>query len=112
MVKVDQFSAARGGTSQFIDVRCRACGTFVLVYQKDGPGPLLRMYLDRIADPEALVSLMKKTTSAENIPLLVCEHCHGRLAEGMVYEKEDRLAYRVIEGAIVTRETNVSGAVD
>lgn len=44
--KKDQYSRARGA-SQFLNLFCAACGGFVLLYQKDGPGALLRLYLDR-----------------------------------------------------------------
>lgn len=44
----DAFLAERGGTSTLLLASCAQCGTDIFLYQKDGPGPLLRCYFDRI----------------------------------------------------------------
>ena len=46
--KSDKFKKARGGYSRLFDIRCEKCGNHICYYQKDGPGILKRMYLDRV----------------------------------------------------------------
>jgi hypothetical protein len=50
MIKVisDQYRKNRGGWTRFLKISCNECGQFLFFYQKDGPGPLKRSYLDRI----------------------------------------------------------------
>jgi len=45
---LDKYKKARGGWSRMLSISCKSCGTFLFNYQKDGPGPLKRSYLDRI----------------------------------------------------------------
>jgi len=33
-IKKDQYQSARGGTSQFLDIRCRKCQTDILAYSE------------------------------------------------------------------------------
>jgi len=33
-IKKDQYQSARGGTSQFLDIRCRKCQTDILTYSE------------------------------------------------------------------------------
>ncbi|KKS56835.1 MAG: hypothetical protein UV23_C0035G0007, partial [Candidatus Nomurabacteria bacterium GW2011_GWF1_42_40] len=47
-LKRDKFRKARGGYARILEIRCEKCGHFLALYQKDGPGPLKRMYVDRI----------------------------------------------------------------
>lgn len=63
----------RGTWSRFYRVKCRKCDCPVTLYQKDGPGELRRMYLDRFVGGSIydLVPL-------DEIPLappLVCNNC-------------------------------------
>ena len=51
VLKSDKFKKARGGPSMLLEIFCSACKAKVCLYQKDGPGLLKRMYLDRISDP-------------------------------------------------------------
>ena len=57
--KSDKYRKARGNYSRFLNVLCEHCGAKILVYQKDGPGPLKRLYLDRIFAPEDLINFQK-----------------------------------------------------
>src|SRR3989338_8331432 len=50
--KSDKYRKTRGGYSRFLNVLCEHCGAKILVYQKDGHGPLKRLYFDRIFAPE------------------------------------------------------------
>lgn len=64
-----------------------------MVYQKDGPGILKRLYLDRIAFPNDFNGKRE----------LVCKKCKTVLGVPMNYKKENRAAYRVFVGAITKR---------
>src|SRR3989344_2922615 len=89
----DSFRKARGGKSRWLLLKCEKCEHPVCIYQKDGPGLLKRLYLDRI-------TAMPGTTLGKH---LTCSSCDTLLGVGMVYEKEKRQAYRLFAGA-VTKE--------
>lgn len=57
-------------------------------YQKDGPGLLKRMYIDRFMDADPHGSE------------LVCGNCKTVLGSYFVYPKEDRPAYRLFIGSV------------
>ncbi len=63
--KKDRYSKARGGYSRFLNLYCAKCKSFLLLYQKDGPGILKRLYMDRIFAPVELIDL-QKTNYKEN----------------------------------------------
>jgi hypothetical protein len=56
-LKRDKYKSTRGGYSRLLNLHCRKCNSLVAVYQKDGPGNLRRLYLDRILAPDKLVGL-------------------------------------------------------
>lgn len=99
--KRDVFKADRGGRSVFLDVSCDRCGTHVVLYQKDGPGPLKRLYLDRMFAPPAMAAL-QSVTSVKKLSPLCCSDCDELLAMPMMYEKESRLAYRLFQSVVKT----------
>ncbi len=84
----DEFQKNRGSNSRVLDVTCAHCGTHVTFYQKDGPGMLKRMYVDRFID----------FTPAGNA--LRCASCDRELGILYTYEKETRPAYRLFVGAV------------
>ncbi|RJR29228.1 hypothetical protein C4564_02720 [Candidatus Microgenomates bacterium] len=88
-LKKDKYRKARGGTSKLLDLSCESCNTHLFYYQKDGPGILKRLYLDRIID--------FKNSSEDN---LVCPNCKDTLGVYYVYPKEKRPAYRLFAGEI------------
>lgn len=94
-IKNDSYRTARGAAA-ILEIFCTNCDNLALIYQKDGPGPLLRCYLDRIAWPESYSQLEKKF---ENLRDINCEHCGAFIATPMIYEKENRLAYRMTASA-------------
>ena len=47
-LKNDIYRKARGGYARLLNISCRKCKQLLFVYQKDGPGNLRRLYLDRI----------------------------------------------------------------
>lgn len=87
----DKYKKARGGYSRLLDITCEKCGNHVCYYQKDGPGILKRMYVDRMLD-----------TSKAN-KQLTCSKCGWLLGNKIVYEKENRPAYRLFVGAVIKR---------
>lgn len=90
-LKSDKFKKSRGGYSRWLLVSCEKCKTPVVIYQKDGPGILKRLYIDRIAAPK----LDGKS--------LVCRKCKTVLGIQTIYQKENRLVYRLFVGAVGKR---------
>jgi len=88
--KNDKFKGARG-RSRLLDVSCERCAAHLCYYQKDGPGMLKRMYVDRMVD---LQPVDKD---------LVCPGCARQLGVRMVYAKEQRDAYRLFAGAVAKK---------
>jgi len=89
-LKSDKYRKARGGHSRFLDIYCDHCERKVLVYQKDGPGELKRLYLDRIVFPAKI----------KRAPSLICPHCGRELGIFYIYPKEKRGAFRLFAGAV------------
>ena len=100
-LKRDKYKSSRGGYSRLLDVICLKCGHVVAVYQKDGPGNLRRMYLDRIFAPERLAGL--QTKSIKDVPPLRCSECGEMLGTPYLYPKEKRPAFRLYQDAVIKR---------
>ncbi len=95
-MKNDKYKKARGGWSRILEVSCERCGEHICNYQKDGPGPLKRLYIDSMTD--------NRTE-----PQLSCGQCGQVLGTKIVYEKENRPAYRLFVGAVtkhIIKKTN------
>ena len=90
--KNDKYRRVRGGYSRLLKISCQKCESVVCQYQKDGPGNLRRVYLDRISEP-------KVTLSGK---ILKCPKGHV-LAVRTVYEKEGRSAFRLFVDAITKK---------
>lgn len=90
--KNDQFRRNRGGYSRLLKVVCEKCADLVCFYQKDGPGNLRRMYIDRIIDP--CVSVSRKDLSCHNAHLLGVR---------IVYDKEQRPAFRLFVDSVIKK---------
>lgn len=91
---------AKGGQSAFLLIACAACQTPILLYQKDGPGGLLRLFLDRIHAPQSLADLHHTCAAKADMPGLTCPDCGAVLGVPMVY-KGGRLAFRLIRGRVI-----------
>ena len=104
-LKKDRFTKARGGSSELLVIRCAKCQHPTLLYQKDGSGRLLRMYLDRIHAPEDFADLKHTATSKSDLEGLRCPNDQELLAVPMVYKPENRLALRIIRGSIHKEES-------
>ena len=92
-LKSDKYRKARGGYSRFINVSCEECKKYLLQYQKDGPGQLKRMYIDRIVEPET--KRMGK--------VLRCDKCGNIIGTFYIYKKENRPAFRIYQNAIIKK---------
>lgn len=103
--KSDKFRKARGGYSRFLSVACKHCGNGILAYQKDGPGLLKRLYLDRIFTPENLAKL--QTFPISKVSNLICPKCKSVLGVPYIYPKEKRSAFRLFVGAITKKITKI-----
>jgi ribosomal protein S27E len=88
-LKKDKYSRSRGGHSRLLEIRCGKCDELVCYYQKDGPGLLKRMYIDRISK-----------TYADAGKKLTCHKCNNVLGVRYLYEKEKRPAYRIFVGTV------------
>lgn len=90
--KNDKYKKARGGYSRLLEIRCEKCDSKIALYQKDGPGNLRRMYLDRIKDPQ--VTITKKDLSCNNDHLLGVK---------IIYKKENRPAFRLFVDSVTKK---------
>ena len=99
----DKYWQNRESYSEFLNIYCEKCGKYQLTYQKDGPGNLMRMYLDRIHAPEKFKGLQNKR---ENISDLICDDCGRLMATPRIYEKENRLAYFIFAYTVITQSSD------
>jgi hypothetical protein len=90
-LKNDKYRKARGGRSRLLNIICVNCQTPLFNYQKDGPGILKRLYIDRIEELR------------NQEPQLICPKCKEHLGTLIIYEKENRPAYRLFAGAITKK---------
>ncbi len=90
--KNDKYRNARGGYTRLLEIRCQKCNSKICLYQKDGPGNLRRMYIDRIINP--LVFLSRKD--------LTCPQGH-LVGIKIIYEKEKRPAFRLFVDSITKK---------
>lgn len=91
----DQYWTNRHSCSTFLNIICGKCNSKIAVYQKDGPGELKRMYVDRIRETTAF--------DIKNPPTdLVCNTCSRLIATKRIYPKENRLCYIMFAYTFVT----------
>ena len=99
--KRDKYKKSRGGYSRLLDLRCAKCSEHLFFYQKDGPGMLKRMYLDRIFESNKYSGL--ENQPLKSIPQLICSQCSTLIGVPYIYEKEKRLAFRLFVGGVIKR---------
>jgi hypothetical protein len=92
-IKQDRYRKARGGYSRLLNIFCDHCKHLLFLYQKDGRGPLQRLYLDRIIKPQR-----RSHKKALNCPS--CQHMIGTY---YIYAKEQRPAYRLYQDAVMKK---------
>lgn len=88
----DKFRKMKGGIARLLRISCTGCGTYVLTYQKDGIGRLLRLYFDRILESAA---------ERQNGPL-ACPACGKTLGLPGLHHS-GRMAYRLIPGSFLKK---------
>lgn len=93
-LKRDKFRESRGGYSRALQISCGNCRRFICYYQKDGPGPLKRLYIDRILD---LKVGQKKAGK------LVCKSCKQCLGVASTYQKEHRKCFILFQDSVTKR---------
>lgn len=103
-IKNDRYAKSRGGHSRFLDIVCAKCGERAVLYQKDGQGGLVRLYLDRIFEPAEIARLHLENHSKSTLPDLKCQKCETLIATPMLYEPEGRLALRLIRGTYIKKK--------
>lgn len=79
-----------------LEISCAKCGLFVLQYQKDGVGGLIRLYLDRISDNQNLDNNSLK-----------CKKCSNLIGVGIIYKPESRPAYSLIRGSFSKKKVSI-----
>ena len=99
--KKDKYKTARGGHSRLLNICCRKCESVITIHQKDGPGNLRRLYIDRIFAPAELTNLQK--FSIAKIPILKCKKCGEVLGTPCIYIKEKRKAFRLYQDSVIRR---------
>jgi hypothetical protein len=106
--KIDRYTQRRGAP-RMVELKCKYCNGWVISYQKDGPGRLLRCYLDRIHGPKEVAELQLGNHTAETLPWLKCHkaNCGRFLGAPLLYKfrdpktkkvTEERLSFRLLDG--------------
>jgi len=105
--KSDRFTKVRGGTSKLLHISCSNCGSDVALYQKDGPGKLIRTYTDKFLAccDEGFLETTKHAHNIRDMKNFVCPRCGQVIGVPMVYQPENRLAYRLVHGNFSKRQS-------
>lgn len=101
--KNDAYRQKRGKPA-LLNILCAQCDNYIISYQKDGPGPLLRCYLDRIHSPEPLKNRQYTEFDKETAPHLQCDACKIIIGSPVIYEKENRPAYHMRQGYFINKK--------
>ena len=106
-LKNDRYRKVRGGNAKFLDISCTSCGEWVLLYQKDGPGRLVRLYLNRIFAPPVLAQLQDRAdiSQTKDMTNLVCSSCGAVIGSPLKYD-DGRLAYHLRSGLIAKKKSD------
>lgn len=95
--KNDSYTRRRGAPAM-IAISCSGCAQYIMAYQKDGPGPLLRCYLDRIHHPLEIAQRQHEQFDKNQSPKLECTSCNVVIGVPIIYDKETRPAYHMRPG--------------
>lgn len=96
----------RGGSAQWLLLLCGVCKEEITLYQKDGPGKLLRLYLDRVANTDG--ERPYKNLPYKEIGALTCNACSSVIGVPMLYAKDEkpRTAIRLINAGVDQTKIN------
>ena len=94
-LKKDKYQKVRGGVSKLLLLSCASCRTPLLLYQKDGPGILKRLYFDRILAPKDFIY--------KEIQNVSCPSCNTLIGTSYIYEKENRPAFLLKRGTLLKK---------
>jgi hypothetical protein len=94
VLKNDQYRKSRGGYARCLKIICKKCSSIICQYQKDGSGPLKRLYVDRILAP--------KLTWKNNQKLL-CPQCKIWLGVAAFYPKEHRKSFMLFQDSVTKK---------
>lgn len=87
----------RRGDPKMLEIICSKCRHHVMSYQKDGPGALLRCYLDRIHSPRDLKEQQLNHFDVRTAAFLRCFECSSTIGVPMIYQFENRPAYKMLK---------------
>lgn len=104
--KKDKYRKARGGYSRLLEIQCEKCKKIIALYQKDGPGPLKRMYIDRIVFPKHFAEM--QYMPIKKVLNLTCPKCKQLIGVPYIYKKEDRSAFRLFEDSVIKKITKIN----
>lgn len=106
-LKNDRYRKDRGGSAKFLNIYCAACNHWLLLYQKDGPGNLLRLYLNRIFAPPKLAELQSqpRVQRPQDLENLTCPQC-GKLIGTPMRHLDDRVAFRLQKGSFAKKKSD------
>jgi hypothetical protein len=79
-----------------LDIHCSHCNQWILRYRKQGSGSLVRIFPDRILQPQNL-AILKSLKRKEELPPLVCPECQTLVGSPCLYEGK-RPAFRLLKG--------------
>ena len=103
-LKSDKYLKARGGRAKVLDIFCSSCDSYILTYQKDGFGRLLRLYLNRIIAPSELERLQHFAyQSTKTIEDLVCSSCDNKIGNPIRHH-DNRFAYSLVTGSFYKKK--------
>ena len=89
-LKTDSYRISRGGYSRLVRLFCNSCSGYLALYQKDGPGSLRRLYIDRLH-----ASKIDAATT-----LASCSHCAEQIGVFGIYKKESRPIIRLFVDSV------------
>jgi hypothetical protein len=90
--------------SRCFNIFCCQCNGFILRYQKEGSGSLIRIYVKKIIEPGHFKQFKNSKFKSE-IPHLDCTQCLQRIGVAMIYEPGNFPAYRMIKGSFFKKES-------
>lgn len=103
--KKDSYAKKRGAPALLL-ISCANCGNYIMSYQKDGPGLLMRCYIDRIHHPENLEKRQYLEFDKQLVDKLECNSCNNVVGSPIIYEKENRPAYHMRQGFFISKKVS------